>query len=153
MRFGLSVCCCTTEHPHLRRRSDFGILVAHRAKCNSVPMPLGHIACPGLELFPSPFEAMVLMPELAGGERFKAHVVLRIRRGDDDRVRLRVLEDNSLESRQARRIEVLDDLNGSCSLKSGEALILIHERTLEKTYPLLLFRRHRVKVQTLTGDF
>src|SRR5579862_240748 len=127
MRFGLSVCCCTTEHPHLRRRSDFGILVAHRAKCDRVSKSLGHVSSPALELFPSPFEAVILVPELAGGGRFEAYVVLRIRCGDDDGVRLRVLENNSLEGRQTRRIEVLDDLNRSCSFKSGEALVLIHE--------------------------
>lgn len=60
-----------------------------------------------VELLSGPLKAVILMTELAGRQGFKTYVVLRAGRGDDDGIRLRVLENNPLEHSQTRRVHSL----------------------------------------------
>src|SRR3954471_9224839 len=58
----------TDEYSHLRRRPHFGVLRPDRKKSHGVPESLRDVLCPVPKLLARPFEAVVPVPELSGGQ-------------------------------------------------------------------------------------
>ena len=96
---------------------------------------------------------MVFVAKLSGGQRLKLHVVLGIRRGHDHGLRTRRLKQHPLERRQPRRIHVLDHFHNRCSVISGQALVAVHERSVNQLQSLFLLGRHALQPQTLSRYF
>ena len=97
------------EDPHLRRRPDSAILLAHRQKAHGVAEALARSVRPSAGIP----RASTRSGGRGGGtgpagKRLELHVVLGVRRRQHDRVRAGELEQHPLEGRQPRRVEVLD---------------------------------------------
>ena len=71
------------------------------------------------------------MTEPTRRKRFEARVVFDVRRGHDDGSGTCILEDDALESGQARRVHVFDDLDGARRVVPGQAAVPICEGALE----------------------
>lgn len=93
------------------------------------------------------------MPELAGGERFKDRVVLSIWGSNHRMCWLGEFKEDALERRQARRIQMFDNLDNSCCLKSREPLVSIHQRSMHKTNAAFLFFWQAIQVQLVLRNF
>ena len=94
-------------------------------------MLLRHPLRPVLKLLPRPLEPVIGVPELAGRQRLPHHVVFPVRRRQHDRLRPGELEQNSLQGRQPRRIEMLDDFNNRGRIESGPAVCRDRSATRE----------------------
>src|SRR5262249_12532611 len=108
---------------------------------------------PRAELLAGPLKAMIAMPEFAQLQSFEFHVVFAVRRRDDDERRPRGFEDSSLKGRQARRIEVLNDLDQSCSVETFQSVVLVYQRTMYQVDPCSLPRRHSFQLETFNCIF
>ena len=116
-------------------------------------MAVSNAPCPGLELFPGPLEAVVLVPKPPALEPREVNVVLRIRRREHDGSGSRELKNNALEGVQARRIQVFDDLDDSGGVKACDTAVAVKEAAVEERYPCTLPRRHRRKVEAIRRTF
>jgi hypothetical protein len=74
--------------------------------------------------------------QLAGGKRLPADVVLPVGRGDHDGRRPRRVEDVALGGRQARRIEVLDDLDEHRGVVAAQPAVAVGQRALPQLDPV-----------------
>ena len=137
----------TGEDPHLGGRPQRGVLRADREEAHAIAESLAHPTAPGLELLPRPLEAVVGVTERARGQGLEAHVVLDVRRGDDDRLRPRELEHGTLERRQARGVEMLDHLDHGRRVVALDPPVTIRERSVQQADPLALRRRQPVEPQ------
>jgi hypothetical protein len=86
---------------------------------------------------------VIAMPEAAGGKRFPFHVVLAVRRGDDDGFRAGEFEENAFEGGEPRGVEVLDDFDDGGGVEACEAFVAVDERALEETEAFALRRSWR----------
>src|SRR6266480_2555784 len=96
------------EDRHLRGWPDLGIVRPDGQEAHRVLVLYPNPIRPRLELQACPLKAMILMAQMAGGQRRKFDVVLNVRRGDHDRSRFREMEDDPLEGSESGRIEMLD---------------------------------------------
>ncbi len=108
--------------------------------------------CPVPELRPGPLEAVIAMAEPARGEGLEAGVVVGVGRGGDHRGRPRELEEDALEGRQPRRIDMLDHLHGAGGVVPGEALVPVGEGALEQLQALPPPGREALEAEALPGD-
>ena len=110
------------EHRHLSRRADLGSLwpIAEAGWRNRTSRNAG---APLLKLCTRPFEAVVLVAGRAGREALELHVVLGVWRRHDDRPRPGELEQDALESGEAGRIEVFDDLDDCGCIEALQPLV------------------------------
>jgi hypothetical protein len=97
---------------------------------------------PRRELAARPLEAVVRVAELARGQRRPAHVVLGVGRRDHDRAGPRRPEDVLLGRRQARRVEVLDDLDERGGVEADQALVAVGQRAVDQPGLLLEVAPH-----------
>src|SRR5690606_40431851 len=72
------------EHGHLGGWTDLGVVGADGHELHVVAVPFGHLGGPGAELRAGPLEAVVAVPNVAGRLGLPAHVVLDVRRRDED---------------------------------------------------------------------
>lgn len=68
---------------HLGRCASIGILLANSFEFDPVAVERSDLMAPSLEFSASPFKAVVLMPELAGGQAFPNTVVFFVGSGKD----------------------------------------------------------------------
>ena len=91
-----------------------------------------HLARPGRELSAAPLEAVVRVPELARRQARPEGVVVAVRRRHHDGARPGELEDDPLQRRQPRRVEVLDDLDEGRRVEAGEAGVPVRQRPVQQ---------------------
>ncbi len=72
------------EHRHLRRRADLGVLGPDRQEAHARSRSGLRRRRPSLELGARPLEAVVRWRNLPAGSALEAHVVLGVRRREDD---------------------------------------------------------------------
>src|SRR5579864_6999214 len=104
------------ENSHLCRCTHHRVLWPHGKEAYSIAEKLGHPGCPGLKFLASPLETVILMACFSGGQRLELYIVLHIWRRYHHRGRFGELEENSLESCQTRRVQVLDHVNNRRSI-------------------------------------
>src|SRR5690242_17744788 len=90
----------TVENPHLRRRAKLDVVWANVDKSHRISESLSDALCPVLKFVPRPFESMIWMAEVAGGQCFPFAVVFAVRSRHDDRAWPGELEQHSFECRQ-----------------------------------------------------
>src|SRR5262245_29661723 len=95
---------------------------------------------------------MIAVSELASRKRFKNGVVLRIWRCDDDRRRPRKLEQHTLERRNSRQFQMLNDFDRARRFETFKALVPIRERCLEKLDMITLSFRHFLHIKSIARD-
>src|SRR5438093_6895576 len=133
------------EYCHLRRRSDRRINGPHRRVADVVAEALSDARGPPLKLIARPLEAVVAMAEAARRQRRPARVVLRVRRREHHRGRPSVLEGDTLERRETRRAEMLDDLHYRRGVEAGEPAVAVYQRTVNQLDALPLLRRKAIE--------
>ena len=92
---------------------------------------------PRLELGTRPLEAVVAVTELPRRQPLELHVVLAVRRRQDDRARSRI-RTAPARSAEPRRVEVLDHFDDGRRVEPGQPLVTVGERGLEELDPLAL---------------
>src|SRR5919198_422690 len=120
------------EDRHLGGWSDHRILRADRGDTYRVAEAPGHVAGPCLELGPRPLETMTLVPQASRRQALEPHVVFHIWRRQHDHTRPGELEQHALERGQARRVEVLDDLDDSCRVVARQAPVTVGQRAVKQ---------------------
>src|SRR5262245_42588314 len=101
----------SSEHSHLRRRSQRWIFRPDRQEAHAVAKLLCHPAAPRLELCPCPLKAMVTVTEFPGRQGLELDVVLHVGRGQHHGRRPGELEQHALECREAWWIEMFHDFD------------------------------------------
>jgi hypothetical protein len=66
------------EYSHLARRAFFSIFWAERLDLHTVPKTLRDALRPSLEFRARPFEAVIGVTELSGGQRLKSRLYSRL---------------------------------------------------------------------------
>src|SRR5205809_4644075 len=140
------------EDRHLRGWPDLWILRPDGQEPHRVFVLCPNPIRPRLELQAGPLKAMILMAQTAGGQSRKFDVVLDVRRGHNNRSRLREMEDDPLEGSKSGRIEVLDNLHDGGGVISLKSLISIHQRALDELDSPGLPLRKSPQIQPLLGD-
>ena len=115
-------------------------------------MPARDTGRPPGELGPGPLEAVVPVPQTAGQECLVAHVVLHVRRRDDDRAGSGVGEHRALERGQPVGIQVLDHLHEDRRVVAAQPSVGVREGSLQEGQPGPLALGHPVQVQPPGGD-
>src|SRR2546430_10710793 len=96
------------KYRHLRGWPDLGILGPDGKEPHRVFVLCANPIRPRLELEACPLKAMILVAQMAGGQRREFDVVFDVRRRHHDRSRPREVEGDALEGGKARRIRMLD---------------------------------------------
>lgn len=95
---------------------------------------------------------MVAVSKGLSRQTLEPHVVLDVRRRDDDDPRPGVREDDAFEAAKARRFEVLDDLDDRGDIEILQSAIPVGEGALKQLDALTAARGHRVEIQASGGD-
>jgi hypothetical protein len=108
---------------------------------------------PLAELRAGPFEPVVAVSESAFRQELEAHVVLRVRRGDEDRAWPRDREYGVFERGQARLVDMLDDLHEHSGVVAGQRRIRVGQCGLAKGDAGACLLRELIELQPTCAVF
>src|SRR5205085_8024332 len=96
-------------------------------------------------------EPMVLVPKARWPQTLEVYVVLRVRSRKDDGAGAGELEQDALERPEARRVEMLDDLDERRRVETREPLVAVEQAPVQQRHPLPLALRHRFELEAVAG--
>ena len=114
---------CARKHRKLTWCADLRVSRSNRRDHHLVTMRRCNSLCPALEFGACPLEAVIGVAERPGGQGWKAHVILGVRRGEHNRARPGELEHDALEGCQTGRVKMLNHLDYRCRIEATQARI------------------------------
>src|SRR5713226_9470554 len=95
---------------------------------------------------------MIAQAKPTGRQPVVPDVILAVWRRQNDRLWLGLLEEDALESREPRRVQVFDDLDDGRRVEPREPAVAVHERAMDQLEARLLLRRQTIDVEAIPRD-